>query len=112
MRDPVEIAEIKAADPRRRALVAVLDAWWAAHADTEIKANDLGFEVIEHIDPKASRKSDGKPQFSRQQVARFLDRNANARIGGYVLEQNKDTTKTRPIAYHTLRRDNSGEAAT
>ena len=39
-RDPVDrIAEIKAADPRRRALIAVFDAWWAAHGDTLIKVH-------------------------------------------------------------------------
>ena len=32
MRDPVDrIAEIKAADPRRRAAVELFDIWWAAH---------------------------------------------------------------------------------
>src|SRR4029077_4462052 len=33
MRDPVDrIAEIKAADPKRRALIAVFDQWWTATA--------------------------------------------------------------------------------
>ena len=103
-RDPVErIAEIKAADPRRRALIAVLDAWWAAHADTVLKANDLASEVVEHIDQKALRRDDGSLQFSRQRVARFLAIHAGTRVGGYFLEQMRDTTRTRPIAYYKLR---------
>ena len=71
-RDPVDrIAEIKAADPRRRVLITAFDVWWAAHADTTLKASDLAPVVIEHIDEKAVRRSDGSLQFSRQRVARF-----------------------------------------
>ena len=44
MRDPVDrIAEIKAADPKRRALVATFEQWWLAHGDIILKAKDLAF---------------------------------------------------------------------
>ena len=69
-RDPVDrIAEIKEADPRRRALVAVLDAWWEKHGDTTLKSKDLDPVVIELIDLRASRKADGSLQYNRQRVA-------------------------------------------
>jgi hypothetical protein len=106
VRDPVDrIAEIKAADPRRRTLVAVFDAWWEKHADTTLKAKDLDPSVIELIDPKANRKSDGSLQFNRQRVASFLTANIGTRLSGYVLEQQKDDTLTRPLAYYKLQND-------
>jgi hypothetical protein len=106
VRDPVDrIAEIKAADPRRRTLVAVFDAWWEKHADTTLKAKDLDPSVIELIDPKANRKADGSLQFNRQRVASFLTANIDTRLSGYILEQQKDDTLTRPLAYYKLRYD-------
>jgi len=105
-RDPVDrIAEIKEADPRRRALVAVLDAWWEKHGDTTLKSKDLDPVVIELIDLRASRKADGSLQYNRQRVARFLTAHAGTRLGGYFLEQTKDHTLTRPLAYYRLQRD-------
>jgi putative DNA primase/helicase len=104
-KDPIErIAEIKAADPRRREAVEFFDVWWAAHGDVLIKATDLAPEVIEHIDDKASRKSDGSLQYSRQRVARFLKHYAGTRLGGYAFAQSKDNTRTRPIAHYKLLR--------
>src|SRR5262249_18147935 len=42
MRDPVDrVAEIKAADPKRRAFIAIFDQWWASHEDLLLKAQDL-----------------------------------------------------------------------
>jgi hypothetical protein len=42
MRDPVDrLAEIKAADPNRRALIAIFDQWWASHGDLLLKGQDL-----------------------------------------------------------------------
>jgi hypothetical protein len=103
MRDPVErLAEIKAADPRRRALIAVFDAWWAAHGDAMVKATELAPEVIEQIDIKAFRKPDNTLQFSRQRVARFLDAHKSTRVGGYALIQTKSGKLSKPIAYYQL----------
>jgi hypothetical protein len=102
-RDPVDrIAEIKAADPRRRELITVFDTWRAAHDDTTIRAADIAHEVIELIDTKAIRRGDGSLQFSRQRVASFLDRHAGTCVGGYTLQQIKNTTLTRPVAYYKL----------
>jgi hypothetical protein len=44
-------------------------------------------------------------QANRQRVARFLTVHAGTRLGGYFLEQTKDDTLTRPLAYYRLRRD-------
>jgi hypothetical protein len=106
-RDPVDrIDEIKAADPRRRALIAIFDVWDAAHGDALVKSTDLDPAVLECIDDNPNRKSDdGKPRYSRQKVARFCTANAGARLGGYVLEQIKDETRTRPVTHYRLRRD-------
>ena len=102
-RDPVDrIAEIKAADPRRRALITVFDAWWTAHRDSTLKTADIAPEVVELIDLKAVRRSDDSLQFNRQRVAYFLDRHAGTRVGGYALKQMRDTTRTRSIAYYKL----------
>jgi hypothetical protein len=114
-RDPVDrIAEIKAADPRRRALIEIFDTWWAAHGDDLIKSTDLDPAVMECIDDSPHRKTDdGKPRYSRQKVARFCAANVGARLGGYVLEQIKDETRTRPVTHYRLRREGkptTGEA--
>ena len=105
-RDPVDrIAEIKAADPRRRALVAVFETWREKHANATLKAKDLDPMVIELIDLRASRKADGSFQYNRQRVASFLTAHAGTRLGGYFLEQTKDDTLTRPLAYYRLQHD-------
>jgi hypothetical protein len=110
-RDPVDrIDEVKAADPQRRILIAVFDAWWEKHADATIKAKDLDPAVIELIDPKAVWKKDGNLQFNRQRVARFLAAHTDTRVGGYLLEQKKDNTLTRPLAYYKLQREPSRAA--
>ena len=101
-RDSVDrVAEIKAADPRRRVLCAFFDAWWTAHGDAMLKATDLAPEVVELIDDGGHR-TDGK--VSRQRVARFLDRHSGTRVGGYTLEHIEDTTRTRPQNYYKLQR--------
>jgi hypothetical protein len=82
LRDPVDRhAEIKAADPKRRALVAVFDQWWTSHGDLLLKAQDLDQEVVALVPGAITR--DGT--VSRQRVAGFLAMNAGARVGGYCL---------------------------
>jgi hypothetical protein len=99
MRDPVDrIMEIKAADPKRRALVAVFDQWWAKHRDELMKGNDLDHEVIKLIDLKATTR-DGVFQFNRQRVAKFLATNAAARVGGFALTK---TPLTKKVAGYKL----------
>jgi hypothetical protein len=100
-RDPIDrLAEIKAADPKRRALTDIFDAWWSCHQDDTLKASDIDDGIVQLIDAKALR-SDGK--VSRQKLARFLTQHADTRVGGYHLEQIKDTARTRPVAYYKLR---------
>jgi hypothetical protein len=101
-RDPIDrLDEIKASDPKRRALVTFFDAWQVAHGDIVIKATDLANEVIALM-PIAERKDGGAP--SRQVVAGFLSRHAGTRVGGYFLEQIKDDKHARPITHYKLSR--------
>ena len=98
MKDPVDrLAEIKANDPKRRALTDIFEAWWKVHKDTELKASELDPQVIELIDEKASLNKDGSLRFSRQRVAQFLTRYSDTRVGGYLLSKiTTDALKARP----------------
>ena len=104
MRDPVDrIAEIKAADPRRRALVAIFEQWWVHHNNTIIRAKDIHQEVIKLIDDKATVKADGELQYSRQRVAQFLAVNEGTLVGGYGLVRlPDDKNRARPPAEYKL----------
>jgi hypothetical protein len=109
MPDPVErVDEIKAADPRRRELVAVFEIWWAIHGDMAITTSDLAPEVIQQIDAKATRKPDGSLQFSRQRVANFLSSHAGTRIGGYTFTKTEDGEgpPSRRVALYKLEKEN------
>jgi hypothetical protein len=87
-RDPIErIANIKAADPRRRHLTEVFDLWWEHHQDQQVTAADLHTAVKEAIDVDAKRGSDGELYFNRQRIAGFLKSHAETRIGGFHLRQ-------------------------
>jgi putative DNA primase/helicase len=105
-RDPVErIAEIKANDPRRRALADFFEVWWVAHGDNVVRANEVASEVIEAIDEKACRKGDGSLQYSRQRVASYIRSLAGTRVGGYVFTKLADDgVHTRPVAQYRLQR--------
>ncbi len=99
-RDPIDrLAEIKAADPRRRMLVALFDAWWDKHRDGVLKASELSIEVTELM--SSTRRKDGGPP-SRQVVARFLAKHADARVGGYWLEHLPGGKASKPIAEYKL----------
>jgi putative DNA primase/helicase len=103
MRDPVDrITEIKAADPKRRALVANFHQWWAAHGDLMVKAKDLAGEVIKAIDDKATVSTDGNLQYSRQRVAGFLAGHINTRVGGYALTKVMLGPPSKEIAHYKL----------
>jgi hypothetical protein len=110
-RDPVErIAEIKAADPTRRAILAVFETWWANHEGQEVKAADLHDEVKRLLDPKAVVGEDGKLKASRQVIAWWLQRHKGTRIAGYWLEEVRDTYRSRPTVTYRLH-DGSEEFA-
>jgi hypothetical protein len=113
MRDPVDrIAEIKAADPKRRALVAIFDLWSAVHGDLIIKASDLGQEVIKAIDDKATVRADGGLQYSRQRVAGFLAGHVNTRVGGYALTKVMLGPPSKEVAHYKLTQDRNTTRST
>ena len=102
-RDPVDrIAEIKASDPRRAAIAAFFEAWWSEHADSSVKAGDIGDVLNELADFKSNRKADGTLVYSRQRVARFLTRHAGTCVGGFTFVQEPATARTRPVYYYKL----------
>jgi hypothetical protein len=110
MRDPIDrIAEIKANDPKRKALVAVFDTWFAAHRDNYVKAADLGQTVLEVIDSRSTRKADGSLQFSRQRVASFLARVTDTHVGGYVLTRAMLGPPSKEVANYKLARTGKTE---
>jgi len=105
MRDPVDrIAEIKAADPKRRTLIGIFEQWSASHGDIILKASDLADEVIKQIDDKAVVRADGSLQYSRQRVASFLTGHANTRVGGYVLTKMMLGPASKEVAHYKLAR--------
>lgn len=105
MKDPVErVAEIKANDPRRRALIEIFDVWFAVHGDNCVKATDLDPAVLEVIDTRATRKADGSLQYSRQRVAGFLARTKGTRVGGYSLTMVKLGPPSKEVAHYKLTR--------
>jgi hypothetical protein len=84
-RDPVDrLAAVKGADPKRKRIQAVFEAWWNAHRGVPLTAKQLHQTVIENIDEKAGVR-DGEFRYSRQYVARWLTKHAGTRLGGYVL---------------------------
>ena len=106
-RDPIDrLAEIKANDPRRRALITLFDAWFACHGDALIRAADLADEVTSLM--VTARRNGGPP--SRQAVARFLDKHVRTRVGGYMLERIKAEHLTRPLSYYRLTKRQSAPA--
>jgi hypothetical protein len=99
IRDPVNrIAEIKAADPKRRALIAIFEQWWASHGDLLLKGQDLNHEVVSLIPGTIIR--DGI--ISRQKVARFLVAHDGTRAGGYVLSSTPLGPPSKQVAHYKL----------
>jgi hypothetical protein len=106
MRDPVDrLAEIKANDPKRRALTAIFEIWETAHHDTLVKASDLDITVIELIDTKSGRKPDGTLHFSRQRVARFLTLHVGTRVSGYSLAKIMLGPPSKEVAHYKLTKE-------
>jgi hypothetical protein len=91
-RDPIErLADIKAADPRRRQLIEVFNLWHYHHSDRPVTATELHLAVKEAIDTDARRNGE-ELQFSRQKVAGFLRAHTNTRAGGFHLLLGLPTT--------------------
>ena len=104
-RDPVDrIAEIKAADPRRRAAIEFFDVWWAVHGDIIVKSTDVAPEVSAHIDDRPVKNEDGTAVYSRQKISKFLKGYAGTRLGGYAFIKLEDASpnKRAPTAQYRL----------
>ena len=85
--DPVlRIVQIKADDPRRKAIAEVFEAWWRQHGDQPVKANGLHDEVKQLLEPNATMV-DGILKYNRQRVARWLVQHKGTRVGGYWIEE-------------------------
>jgi hypothetical protein len=103
-RDPVErLAAIKAADPKRKRIQAVFEAWWLAHTDQLLPAKDLDQTVIQAIDEKSGFR-DGEFHCSRQFVAKWLQSHTNTRVGGYVLTSTPLGPDSKPVNHFKLLR--------
>jgi hypothetical protein len=101
-RDPVDrLAAIKAADPRRKRIQAVFEAWWVAHQDTVLPAKDLSQSVIQAIDEKSAFR-DGAFQYSRQFLAKWLHSHTGTRVAGYVLTCIPLGPDSKPINHYKL----------
>jgi hypothetical protein len=109
--DTVErIREIKAADPRRREIMEVFQAWWDGHMGDEVRPNDLCDEVKRLLDPHAvtieDKDENGEPKYkikaSKQRVTSWLQRHKGTQVGGYRLEEVKDRSYSRPVVTYRL----------
>jgi hypothetical protein len=93
--DPVlRIVQIKADDPRRKAITEVFEAWWRQHGDQPVKATGLHDEVKQLLDPNAAM-NDGLLKYNRQHVARWLVKHKGTRVGGYWIEEIDDDRYSR-----------------
>jgi hypothetical protein len=102
-RDPVDrITAIKAADPKRKQIVAVFEAWWAVHEDRLLPAKELGEAVFLTIDDKAGFHN-GQFHYSRQFVASWLQDHIGTRVGGFVLTCIPLGPKSKPVAHYKLK---------
>jgi hypothetical protein len=101
-RDPIDrLAAIKAADPKRKRIQSVFEAWWLAHEDRLLPAKDLDQTVIQAIDEKSGFR-DGEFHYSRQFVARWLQSHTNTRVGGYVLTSTPLGPDSKPVNHFKL----------
>jgi putative DNA primase/helicase len=56
-RDPIDrVAQLKAADPRRQAVIEVFEMWWKKHGDKAVLLSELDDEVKLLIDRKGRRR--------------------------------------------------------
>jgi len=101
--DPVDrLSDLKAADPKRKRILAVFDAWWKAHKDALLAAKDLNQSVLEEIDGKASTNRDGVFKYNKNYVTWWLQNHTNTRVSGYVLTSEDFGTGKRPSINYRL----------
>jgi hypothetical protein len=104
VRDPVDrIDAVKAADPKRKQVLGVFEAWWGAYEDKPVGTKDLAWGVVQAIDQRA-RIFGTEFQYSRQFVARWLALHAGARVGGYVLKAETSGPPSKLIYVYRLER--------
>lgn len=100
-KDPVtRIDEIKAADPRRRALVSIFETWWDDLGNQTRAAKDLGDKVIEAIKATSPTGVAGS-----QYVVGWLMKHGGTRVGGYVLTSVTTGPPSKPRVLFKLSRD-------
>ena len=93
--DPVErINAVKARDPNRRVVTDLFETWVANHGERPIAVSDLAEPVCRIINPQGR---------SRQFLVHYLERLANARLGGFVLTQQKPSGKWGRATYAVKR---------
>ena len=110
-RDPVDrLAEIKEADPGRRAVQEFFEVWWASHANDTIRSADVHKDVCDHVanalGAKIDRNEKGDKKYSRQMVIGYLNRHAGTRIGHYAFTgpKTKLSDPLIPISYRSGKR--------
>jgi hypothetical protein len=109
-RDPVDrLAEIKEADPGRRAVQEFFEVWWASHANDTIRSADVHKDVCDHVanalGAKIDRNEKGDKKYSRQMVIGYLNRHAGTRIGHYAFTRTKDQAKRPSYSYQLQKRE-------
>ncbi|MGI4951204.1 MAG: hypothetical protein ACRYGM_05315 [Janthinobacterium lividum] len=83
--DPVDrIVEAKAADPARKQVSDLYEAWYEQHDSMLRAVKDLGDEVRAIADPLGR---------GRQHLATYLDKLTGTRAAGFVLQQSKPSGK-------------------
>lgn len=98
-RDPIDrLAQIKAADPQRKELIAIFDQWWSSHGDALLKAQEVNYDVIKLIPGATTREG----VVVRQKVARFLGHHEGTRVGGYTLSKTDIGPPSKPLAHYKL----------
>jgi hypothetical protein len=103
LRDPVDRLEaVKAADPKRKRIQDVFEAWWDTHKDALVTAKELKQAVLETIDSKAGTNRDGVFKYNRQYVARWLRDHTNTRVVGFALTSITDGPPSKPILNYRL----------
>jgi hypothetical protein len=94
-RDPVErMSATKADDPQRQKVLAFFQAWWDQNQDRPITAAHVDPELICILDPSAT---------NRQDVAAWLSKLRDARVGGFVLESHRAAGRWSPATYRLVK---------
>jgi hypothetical protein len=95
--DPAaRISEIKAADPRRREVAEIYEAWNTAHGATPMKVSDLHSDVTTIINPQGR---------ARQWLANAVAELKGTRAAGYVLTAQQGAGRKAVTTYQLVSTD-------